>query len=48
VQLYLNRDIDALQMRLRLFDIALVPALLTLLAIVLGVFRRSRRMRARA
>jgi ABC-type uncharacterized transport system involved in gliding motility auxiliary subunit len=48
VQLDLNRDIDALQTRLRLVDIVLVPALLTLLAIVLGVVRRSRRMRARA
>ncbi|ODU59836.1 MAG: ABC transporter [Acetobacteraceae bacterium SCN 69-10] len=47
VQLDLRRDISALETRLRLFNIVLVPALLTILAIVLGFIRRSRRARAR-
>ena len=47
VQLELRRDIAALQTRLRLADIALVPALLTLLALGLGLARRQRRARAR-
>ncbi len=48
VQLELRRDISRLQNDLRLFDIVLVPALLTLLAVVLGLVRRRRRARARA
>jgi ABC-type uncharacterized transport system involved in gliding motility auxiliary subunit len=48
VQFDLRRDIDRLEMRLRLFDIVLVPAVLALLAIVLGLARRRRRARARA
>jgi ABC-type uncharacterized transport system involved in gliding motility auxiliary subunit len=48
VQLELRRDIAALETNLRLFDIVLVPAVLTVLAIVLGVIRRKRRARARA
>jgi ABC-type uncharacterized transport system involved in gliding motility auxiliary subunit len=48
VQLELRRDIRALETQLRLFNIALVPAVLTLLAIVLGLARRQRRARARA
>ena len=46
VQLELNRDIARLETELRLFDIVLVPAVLTILAIVLGVVRRRRRARA--
>ena len=48
VQLELRRDISRLQTNLRLFDILMVPALLTLLAIGLGVVRRRSRARARA
>jgi ABC-type uncharacterized transport system involved in gliding motility auxiliary subunit len=48
VQLELRRDIRALETQLRLFNIALVPAVLTLLALVLGLARRQRRARARA
>jgi ABC-type uncharacterized transport system involved in gliding motility auxiliary subunit len=48
VQLDLRRDIARLETELRLFDIALVPAVLTVLAIGLGLARRSRRARARA
>ena len=48
VNLELNRDISALQTRLKLADIVLVPALLTVLAIVMGVARRRRRARARS
>jgi ABC-type uncharacterized transport system involved in gliding motility auxiliary subunit len=47
VQLNLNREISALKTELQLFNIALVPALLTLIAIVLGVARSRRRARAR-
>jgi ABC-type uncharacterized transport system involved in gliding motility auxiliary subunit len=47
VQFDLRRDISALETRLRLFNIVLVPALLTLLAIGIGLFRRRRRARAR-
>jgi ABC-type uncharacterized transport system involved in gliding motility auxiliary subunit len=47
VQLNLNRDISALKTEMQLFCIVLVPALLTILAIVLGVVRRRRRTRAR-
>ncbi len=45
VQLELRRDISALQTRLRLLDIALVPGLMLLLAIVMGLARRARRNR---
>lgn len=48
VQLELRRDIQALETRLRMIDIALIPALLTMLAIGLGVWRQARRARARA
>ena len=48
VQLDLRRDILRLQTELRLFNIVMVPALLTILAIVLGVVRRQQRARARA
>ena len=47
VQLALNRDIDALETELRLLTIVLVPALLTVVAIVMGVLRNRRRARAR-
>jgi ABC-type uncharacterized transport system involved in gliding motility auxiliary subunit len=48
VQFELRRDISRLETELRLFTIVLVPALLTVLAIVLGVVRRRTRARARA
>ncbi len=48
VQLELRRDIGALETRLRLFDIVLVPAVLAILALALGLARRQRRARARA
>ena len=48
VQLELNREISALDTRLRLVNIALVPTVLTILAIVLGFVQRARRARARA
>jgi ABC-type uncharacterized transport system involved in gliding motility auxiliary subunit len=48
VQFELNRDIARLETELRLFDIVLVPAVLTILAIGLGVVRRRRRARASA
>jgi len=48
VQLELRRDIDRLESVLRLLDIVAVPAVLAVLAIVLGVARRRRRARARA
>ena len=48
VQLELNREISALDTWLRLVNIALVPVVLTVLAIVLGLVRRARRARARA
>lgn len=48
VQLALNHDIDRLEMDLRLFTIVLVPALLTILAIVMGIVQSRRRARARA
>ena len=47
VQLDLNRDIDRLETEMRLFNIVLVPALLTILAIV-HWYRAARRRRARA
>ena len=48
VQLELRRDIEGLEARLRLLNIALVPALLTIFAIGLGVVRARRRAEARA
>jgi ABC-type uncharacterized transport system involved in gliding motility auxiliary subunit len=48
VQLDLKREIDGLQTELRVFDIILVPTVLTVLAIVLGVLRNRRRALARA
>ena len=48
VQFDLRRDIDRLETELRIFNIVLVPAVLTVLAIVLGLARRRRRARARA
>jgi ABC-type uncharacterized transport system involved in gliding motility auxiliary subunit len=48
VQLELRRDIEGLQARLRLLNIIVVPALLTLFAIGLGVVRARRRAEARA
>jgi ABC-type uncharacterized transport system involved in gliding motility auxiliary subunit len=48
VQFELKRDIDQLELELRLFDIVLVPALVTVLAIIIGVLRSRRRARARA
>jgi ABC-type uncharacterized transport system involved in gliding motility auxiliary subunit len=48
VQLQLRHDIDRLEAWLRLADIVAVPALLTVLAIVLGIARNRRRARARA
>ena len=48
VQLELRRDIRALETQLRMFNIVLVPAVLALIAIVLGIARRQRRARARA
>jgi ABC-type uncharacterized transport system involved in gliding motility auxiliary subunit len=48
VQLELRRDIEGLETTLRLVNIALVPALLTLFAIGLAVVRQRRRAAARA
>ncbi|MBV9756566.1 MAG: Gldg family protein [Alphaproteobacteria bacterium] len=48
VQFDLKRGIDRLESALRLFDIVLVPALLAVLAIVLGLVRVQRRAHARA
>jgi ABC-type uncharacterized transport system involved in gliding motility auxiliary subunit len=48
VQYDLNRDISHLENELRVFDIVAVPAVLTVLAIVLGVVRRRQRARARS
>jgi ABC-type uncharacterized transport system involved in gliding motility auxiliary subunit len=48
VQLELRRDISGLETTLRLADIVLVPAILTVLAVVLGIARSRRRARARA
>jgi ABC-type uncharacterized transport system involved in gliding motility auxiliary subunit len=48
VQFDLNRDISTLETELRVFNIVLVPALLAIVAIVLGVMRSRRRARARA
>ena len=48
VQLELNRDISRLETTLRVLNIVLMPALLTLLAIVIALIQRTRRARARA
>jgi ABC-type uncharacterized transport system involved in gliding motility auxiliary subunit len=48
VQLELNRDITRLEDEMRIFTIVLVPAVLTVLAIAMGVVQRRRRARARA
>ncbi|HET8997087.1 MAG TPA: Gldg family protein [Acetobacteraceae bacterium] len=48
VQRDLNHDIGRLEAELRIFNIVLVPAVLTLLALGLGLVRRQRRARARA
>ncbi|WP_237214577.1 GldG family protein [Falsiroseomonas oryziterrae] len=48
VQLELRRDIEGLETRLRVLNIVAVPALLTLFAIGLGVWRARRRAEARA
>lgn len=48
VQLDLRRDIGALQGNLRLFNIVLVPAVLTVLAVIWGIMRNRKRARARA
>jgi hypothetical protein len=48
VQFDLQSDITSLQNELRAFDIVLVPAVLAIVAIVLGVLRGRRRARARA
>lgn len=48
VQLDLRRDIEGLERRLRILNIALVPVLLTLFAIGLAVARSRRRAAARA
>lgn len=48
VQLELNHDISDLQNEMRLFTIVLVPALLTVIAIIMGLLQRRRRARARA
>jgi ABC-type uncharacterized transport system involved in gliding motility auxiliary subunit len=47
VQFELNRGIAQLENELRMFDIVLVPAVLTIMAIVLGLVRSRRRARAR-
>ncbi len=48
VQLELNHDISHLETVLRMLNIVLVPALLTILAISLALIQRTRRARARA
>jgi len=48
VQLELNRDIASLDTSLKVFNIALVPAVLAVIAIVLALVQRGRRARARA
>ncbi|HEX5327628.1 MAG TPA: ABC transporter, partial [Acetobacteraceae bacterium] len=47
VQYELNRDISRLKTQLIVLNIVLVPVLLTLIAIIMGLVRRGRRMRAR-
>ncbi len=48
VQLELNRDIAHLDTSLKVFNIALVPAVLAVIAIVIALVQRGRRARARA
>ena len=48
VQLELNRDISRLETVLRVFNIVAVPALLTVMAVIMGLVQRARRTRARA
>jgi ABC-type uncharacterized transport system involved in gliding motility auxiliary subunit len=48
VQLELRRDIERLETWLRVINIAAVPLLLTVFALVLGVMRARRRAAARA
>lgn len=48
VQFELNRDISHLETMLRIFNIALVPVILAVIAITLGVLRSRRRARMRA
>jgi ABC-type uncharacterized transport system involved in gliding motility auxiliary subunit len=48
VQLELNRDISRLESELRVFNIILVPAVLSVVAIGLGIVRNRRRARARS
>jgi ABC-type uncharacterized transport system involved in gliding motility auxiliary subunit len=47
VQLELNRDISHLETEMQVFTIVLVPALLTVLAITMGILQRRRRARVR-
>jgi ABC-type uncharacterized transport system involved in gliding motility auxiliary subunit len=47
VQLELNRDISKLQTELLIFNVVLVPVLLTIGAVSLSLVRRRRRMAAR-
>jgi ABC-type uncharacterized transport system involved in gliding motility auxiliary subunit len=47
VQLELNRDISELANEMRIFTIVLVPALMTVLAIGMGIVQRRRRARVR-
>jgi ABC-type uncharacterized transport system involved in gliding motility auxiliary subunit len=47
VQLELNRDISTLADEMRVFTIVFVPALLTILAIGMGIVQRRRRARVR-
>jgi ABC-type uncharacterized transport system involved in gliding motility auxiliary subunit len=47
VQLDLRRDISALETKLRLFNIVLVPAVLPVHAVVIALINRARRARAR-
>jgi ABC-type uncharacterized transport system involved in gliding motility auxiliary subunit len=47
VQFELNRNISRLEDWLRVFNIVLVPAVLTVIAITLGLIQRRRRARAR-
>jgi ABC-type uncharacterized transport system involved in gliding motility auxiliary subunit len=48
VQLQLNREISALETWLRIVNIVLAPAVLTMLAIVLALIQRARRARSRS
>ncbi|HEX3349021.1 MAG TPA: Gldg family protein [Acetobacteraceae bacterium] len=48
VEFNLRSDISSLETELRLFNIVLVPAILTIVAIVLGIARQRQRARARA